>query len=401
MPVTISRRGKRSPPSPIRKLSPLADAAQAKGISIYHLNIGQPDIQSPKEFFDGVNKFSRSVIEYEPSRGRRDLCEAWCSFFNRSLNTYLDADNFLITMGGSEALVYAFCTVCDPGESILVFDPSYANYLGFASLCGIELNPVPTTIEDGFHLPEIATISKYITSKTKAILVSNPNNPTGTAYSKKELQLLLDVANERGLFLIVDEAYREFVYDESVPYTIYNLDGPKDNVIMIDSLSKRFSLCGARIGALVTTNTEVFTVAWKMAQARLAAPSIEQVAAVHLLQNVQEGFVKDAVSEYALRRNALFESLNGIRGVHAHKPEGAFYTVVRLPVENAEDFCCFLLRDFSYQKSTTFLAPASGFYLEEGRGKDEVRIAYVLKCEDIVKAVHIIEKGLEAYKGAS
>jgi aspartate aminotransferase len=395
--IPISNRARITPPSPIRKLAHLATKAKKAGTHVYHLNIGQPDIESPKEFFEGLQLFNQKVVAYEQSQGNEALCVAWSQYTNRTLQLNTKPEQFLITVGASEALVFLFMTCCDPGDEIIIFDPTYANYLGFASIAGVNLVPVLSNMDNDFALPARDKIEQSITSRTRAILLCNPNNPTGTVYSKEELQFLFHLCEEHNLFFIVDETYREFVYDDLTPLSILHLVPKSDRVIVVDSLSKRFSLCGARIGCMLTCNEEVLAAALKIAQARLAAPTIEQFASAYMLERIQDDFLEAVRREFLSRRDALYYALKQIPNVLMHKPKGAFYTVAQLPVDNAENFASFMLDKFSYNKTTTFVAPAAGFYMQNGQGIQEARFAYVLKKSEIEKAIEALAAGLERY----
>lgn len=394
----LSLRARNTPSSPIRRLAYLAAAARAAGTRVHHLNIGQPDLQTPQEFFDGVSHYREKVLSYETSKGNERLCASWSSYMNRTLGLATKSDDFLITMGASEALIFVFMTCCDPGDEVIVFDPTYANYIGFAAISGVTLRPIPCSLDENFKLPTREVILRAVNERTKAILLCSPNNPTGTVYSREELSLLRDICEEREIFLIVDETYREFVYDGKEPLSIFHIAPKDDRVIVIDSLSKRFSLCGARVGCLVTTNREVLSTALHLAQARLAGPTIEQLAASHMLETISPNFVEECRQEYERRREVIFRAFSEIEGVTLHKPSGAFYALVRLPVADAEDFCKFMLTDVSKDGCTTFLAPGAGFYIGEGEGRDIVRVAYVLNSEDIKEAVGAVGYGLERYK---
>ncbi|MBN1569318.1 MAG: pyridoxal phosphate-dependent aminotransferase [Acidobacteria bacterium] len=397
--INLSDRARNTPPSPIRKLAHLAAKAKKSGIHVYHLNIGQPDIESPREFFEGLRLYQQKVVAYEQSQGNENLCIAWSKYINKTLQIHTAPEQFLITMGASEALVFLFMTCCDPGDEIIIFDPTYANYLGFASIAGVQLVPVLSDMKNNFALPARSEIEKKITNRTRAILVCSPNNPTGTVCSREELRFLFDLCEEHNLFLISDETYREFVYDDHKPLSILHLEPNSKRVIVVDSLSKRFSLCGARIGCLLTCNEEVIAATLKIAQARLAAPTIDQFAAAHMLEHIQEDYLEGVRSEFLLRRNALYDALKEIPDVVIHKPQGAFYTVVQLPVNNAEDFASFLLSQFSYKKTTTFIAPAAGFYMQNSQGIQKARFAYVLNKGDIELAIEALAVGLKQYKG--
>jgi len=395
--LRLSNRGRNTPPSPIRKLAPLAAKAKKSGIHVYHLNIGQPDIESPREFFDGLAAYKDKVVAYEQSQGNEGLCAAWSSYINRTLKIRTRPEHFLITTGASEALVFIFMTCCDPGDEIIIFDPTYANYLGFAAIAGVRLVPVLSNLDDNFALPAHKEIEQKITNRTRAILLCSPNNPTGTVCTEQELRFLYELCEENNIFLIVDETYREFVYDDRKPLSILNLVPESDLVIVVDSLSKRFSLCGARIGCLLTSNEDVMATALKIAQARLAAPTIDQFAAAYMLNCIQDDYLENVRKEFRLRRDALYHSLKQIPGVEAHKPMGAFYTVVGLPVENAEDFATFLLSQFSLNGKTTFIAPAAGFYMQNEQGLKKARFAYVLNKSEIEGAIEVLAAGLERY----
>jgi len=396
--IQLSQRARLTPPSPIRRLSHLATDAKAKGTKVYHLNIGQPDIQTPVQFMEGLQKYKDKVLAYEGSAGNEDLRKAWADYMNRTLGLAVPPSELLITTGASEALIFAFMVSCDPGDEIIIFDPTYANYIGFASIAGVKLVPVPCMMDNNFALPSREIIESKISARTKAILLCSPNNPTGTVYSKAELEMLLELCNSRNIFCMVDETYREFVYDSAKPLSVLHLQPRNERIIVIDSLSKRFSLCGARIGSIITCNSEVLKMCLNLAQARLASPTLDQFASAYMLSNIPSDFVNAAISEYERRRNVLYESLSKIKDVVVHKPQGAFYAIARLPVEKAEDFASFLLKDFSHEGATTFVAPASGFYMQNGRGLNKIRIAYVLNCEAIQKAVAILAAGLDAYK---
>jgi aspartate aminotransferase len=395
--VKISNRGRNTPPSPIRKLAHLANKASKSGTHVYYLNIGQPDIQSPKEFFEGLRLFGNKVIAYEQSQGNEGLSVAWSKYINKTLHLNTRPEQFLITVGASEALIFLFMTCCDPGDEIIIFDPTYANYLGFAAISGVHLVPVLSNMDDNFALPASNEIENKITSRTRAILLCNPNNPTGTVYGREELRFLFDLCEEHNLFLIVDETYREFVYDGCAPVSILHLEPNSKRVIVVDSLSKRFSLCGARVGCLLTCNEEVLSAALKIAQARLAAPTIEQHASAYMLEHIQDDFLKGVRSEFQERRNTLYNSLKEIPNVDVHKPKGAFYSVVQLPVDSAEDFAAYLLDKFSYNKCTTFIAPAAGFYMLSSEGISRARFACVLNSREIKSAIEVLAVGLEQY----
>lgn len=393
----ISQKAIDMPASPIRKLVPYAEKAKKAGKIVYHLNIGQPDIETPKVALDAIRNFDHKVIEYSHSAGFE-------SYRNNLAATYqkgglpVNPEDIIITTGGSEALIFGFMTTCNPGDEVIIPEPFYANYNGFAVTAGLTVVPVTATIESGFALPPVAEIEAKITSKTKAIVICNPGNPTGYLYSKEELEQLRDIVQKHDLFLFADEVYREFCYDGAVPFSVLNLEGIEQNVIMIDSVSKRYSMCGARIGALVTKNKEVMAAALKFGQARLSPPTVDQVASEAAL-NTPQSYFDDVVTEYVERRNIMVDGLNNIPGVFCPKPSGAFYCVAKFPVDNAERFCQWLLEDFEFEGQTVMMAPANGFYATPGAGEQEARIAYVLKKDSLRKAVKCLEEALKVYPG--
>lgn len=393
----MSNRAHNTPPSPIRKLAHLATAAKKAGTHVYHLNIGQPDIESPQEFFDGLRAFDQKVVAYEQSQGNEGLCVAWSKYINKTLQIDTHPEQFLITEGASEALVFLFMTCCDPGDEVIIFDPTYANYLGFAAIAGVTLVPVLSNMENNFALPARDKIESRITNRTRAILLCNPNNPTGTVYSREEVDFLHGLCEEHNLFLIMDETYREFVYDELKPFSILHMFPKSRRVVVVDSLSKRFSLCGARLGCMLTCNEELLAMALKIAQARLAAATIDQFAAAYMLEHIKDAYLKNTRNEFQSRRDALYNSLKEVPGVAVHKPRGAFYTVAQLPVNNAEDFAAFMLSQFSYKQKTTFIAPAAGFYMENAQGVQKARFAFVLKKSEIEAAIEVLAAGLKQY----
>jgi len=394
--MDISKRAQEMPSSPIRKLASLADAAKKKGIKVYHLNIGQPDIETPKEIFKAMCEFKNKVLEYGPSGGLVELRLAIVDYF-KDRNISIELDNVWITTGGSEAIIFAMMTVCDVYDEILVFEPFYTNYNGFATMAQVKLVPIPTSVEEGFHLPSKNRIIECITPRTKAILLCNPNNPTGTVYTEEELYILTQIAKKLNLYLLTDEVYREFTYDKRHHVSALELYDIKDRVVVMDSISKRFSACGARIGCLVTRNKKVFDAVLKLGQARLCPPTLEQVGAIAAYKNIDK-YIKPMITEYQHRRDVLYDKLKEIDGVFCNKPEGAFYTVVRLPVRDADHFCAWLLTDFCYRKKTIMLAPANGFYTSLDKGQSEVRIAYVLKEKDLIDALDILKVALEKYQ---
>jgi aspartate aminotransferase len=396
MPI-LSEKAILMPASPIRKLVPYAEKAKTQGTTVYHLNIGQPDIETPEVALNAVKNLDRKVIEYSHSAGFESYRNALSAYYVKN-GIRVSPEDIIITTGGSEALIFGFMTTCNPGDEVIIPEPFYANYNGFAVTAGINVVPVTATIESGFALPPITEIEKKITSKTKGIVICNPGNPTGYLYSKEELEQLRDLVKKHDLFLFSDEVYREFCYDGAVPFSVMNLDGIENNVIMIDSVSKRYSMCGARIGALISKNKEVMAAALKFGQARLSPPTIDQIAAEAALKTPQSYF-DNVVREYVQRRNIMIQGLNSIPGVFCPNPSGAFYCVAKFPVDNAEKFCQWLLEDFSFEGQTVMMAPANGFYATKGAGLQEARIAYVLNQEDLKKAVICLEKALEVYPG--
>lgn len=385
------------PASPIRKLAPFADQAKKSGIHIYHLNIGQPDIETPYQFWEALKTIDRTVLEYSPSNGFEETRNKYAAFFKKRYGTEITGEEVMITTGGSEALLFTLFSILDMDDEIIIPEPLYANYIGFAKSGNIKVVPIPTDFENHFALPSVASFEAKITAKTKAILICNPNNPTGYFYSKNELEQLEILAIKYNLFLICDEVYRDFIYDKELEYTsILSLPNLKDHAILIDSLSKRFSVCGARMGMIATRNKEVLATALKFGQQRLSPPTVEQLGAMALF-DVEENYFEKVNKEYKKRRDTLVEHLNKIDGVKCHTPGGAFYCIVQLPVKDADDFCRWMLSDFHYNNETVMMAPASGFYATEGKGKNEVRIAYVLQSPEIIKAVKCLEEGLKKY----
>lgn len=393
----ISQKALEMPASPIRKLVPYAETAKKQGKIVYHLNIGQPDIETPQVALDAVKNMDRKVIEYSHSAGFESYRNGLSAYYHKT-GINVNPEDILITTGGSEALIFGFMTTCDPGDEVIIPEPFYANYNGFAVMAGLTVVPVTATIETGFALPPIKQIEEKITAKTKAIVICNPGNPTGYLYSKEELEQLRDIVKKHDLILFADEVYREFCYDGAVPFSVMNLEGIANNVIMIDSVSKRYSMCGARIGALITKNKEIMAAALKFGQARLSPPTIDQIASEAALQTPQSYF-DNVVSEYVQRRNIMVDGLNNIPGVFCPKPKGAFYCVAQFPVDDAEKFCQWLLEDFSFEGQTVMMAPANGFYSTKGAGKQEVRIAYVLNQDSLKKAVRCLEEALNVYPG--
>jgi len=393
----ISAKGLAMPASPIRKLVPFADEAKRKGRKVYHLNIGQPDIKTPEGAMDVLKNTDIKVVEYSHSAGilsyRKRLVE-----YYKNQGIDVNENQIIVTCGGSEGILFAFMTCLDPGDEVIIPEPFYANYNGFAVTAGVIVKPVVSTIENGFALPPISEFEKLITPKTKAILVCNPNNPTGYLYSEAELQELRELVIKHDLYLFSDEVYREFCYDGEKHFSVMNLKGIDNNVILLDSVSKRYSACGARIGIFITRNKEIYNVAMKFAQARLSPPTFGQVLSEAAIDTPQSYF--DAViSEYIARRNIVVESINKIPGCFCPNPKGAFYAVARLPIDDSDKFCQWLLEDFEYNNQTVMLAPATGFYSTKGLGKNEVRISYVLKVEDLKAAMKCLEEALKVYPG--
>lgn len=383
------------PSSPIRKLAKYADAAKRNGVHVYHLNIGQPDILTPECAMEAVRTIDRKVLEYSPSQGYKSLRTKMVGYY-AEYGIDLSPDEIIVTTGGSEAVMFAYMACLNPGDEIIVTDPSYANYMAFAISCGAVVKSVKTSIDDGFRLPPIEKFEEQITDKTKAILICNPNNPTGYLYTRSEMNQIRDLVKKYNLYLFSDEVYREFIYTKQPYISACHLEGIEENVILIDSVSKRYSECGIRIGALITKNKKVREAVMKFCQARLSPPLVGQIIAEASLTTPQE-YMDQVYEEYLQRRNFLIDGLNKIPGVYTPTPMGAFYTMVRLPVDDAEKFCEWCLTDFSYEGQTIMMAPGSGFYSTPGAGRDEVRLAYVLNKEDLAKALVVLEKALDEY----
>ncbi len=393
----ISDKGKAMPASPIRKLVPYSEAAKKKGRKVYHLNIGQPDIPTPEVALNAVRNLKEKVIAYSHSAGNESYRKKLAGYY-KSVGINIEYTDLLITTGGSEAVLFAFMTCLNPGEEVIAPEPFYANYNGFATTAGVNIVPVTSYIKNDFALPPIEEIENKITDKTRAILICNPNNPTGYLYSKEELLQLRDIVKKHDLYLLSDEVYREFCYDGEEHFSAMFLEGIEDNVIMMDSVSKRYSECGVRIGALVTRNKEVINTALKFAQARLSPPGLGQIVGEASIDTPPEYF-KEVYNEYIGRRDFLVEELNKMPGVYCPKPKGAFYTVVKLPVDDSDKFAQWILEDFEYNNQTVMMAPASGFYSTKGNGKNEVRIAYVLNKTDLASAMETLAAALKAYPG--
>lgn len=393
----ISQKGLDMPASPIRKLVPYAEKAFAAGKRVFHLNIGQPDIATPDSALEAIKIFDGHVLEYSHSAGfesyRRKLADAYLKN-----DIHVTHEDIIITTGGSEALIFGFLATCNPGDEIIIPEPFYANYNAFAVTAGLKVVPVTATIDNGFALPPIEEIEKKITAKTKAIVICNPGNPTGYLYKKEELEKLSKIVKKHDLFLFADEVYREFCYDGAVPFSVMNLEGLEQNVIMIDSVSKRYSMCGARIGALVSKNKDVVSAVLKFGQARLSPPTIDQIAAEAAL-NTPQSYFDDVVNEYVERRNTLVEGLNSIPGVFCPKPSGAFYCVAKFPVDSAEKFCQWLLEEFDYEGDTVMMAPCNGFYSTPGAGEQEARLAYVLEKSSLERSLECLREALTQYPG--
>ena len=391
----ISQRGKEMPSSPIRKLTPLANEAKARGVKVYHLNIGQPDLPTPQKALDALKNVDRKILEYSPSQGFLSLREKLQAYYRR-FRIELSVNDIIVTSGGSEAVLFAFLACLNPGDEIIVPEPAYANYMAFAVSAGAVIKTVTSTIDTGFALPPVEKFEELITERTKAILICNPNNPTGYLYTRAEMNQIRDLVMKYDLYLFSDEVYREFIYTGSPYISALNLEGIENNVVLVDSVSKRYSECGIRIGALVTRNADVRRAVMKFCQARLSPPLLGQIVAEESIEGTED-YAADVYEEYVERRKCLVDGLNRIEGVYSPIPMGAFYTVASLPVDDADKFCEWCLSDFSYEGETVMMAPASGFYSTPGMGRNEVRIAYVLKKEDLQRALFILEKALEAY----
>lgn len=385
------------PESPIRKLAPLAADAKKRGIKVYHLNIGQPDLPTPQVAIDAIKHVDRKILEYSPSQGYRSYREKLVGYY-RKYGISVTADDIIVTCGGSEAVLFAFMSCLNPGDEIIVPEPAYANYMAFAISAGAKIRTITTTIEEGFCLPKVEKFEELINPKTRAILICNPNNPTGYLYTRREMNQIRDMVKKHDLYLFSDEVYREYIYTGSPYISACHLEGIEQNVVLIDSVSKRYSECGIRIGALITKNKEVRKAVMKFCQARLSPPLIGQIAAEASLDAPEE-YSRDVYDEYVERRKCLIDGLNRIPGVYSPIPMGTFYTVAKLPVDDSEKFCRWCLEEFSYENETVMMAPASGFYTTPGAGRNQVRIAYVLNKEDLRKALIVLRKALEQYPG--
>jgi aspartate aminotransferase len=393
----ISDRAEIMPASPIRKLAPLATAAKERGVHVYHLNIGQPDLPTPQEGLDALRNIDRRVLEYSPSQGFRSFREKLTKYYEK-YQINLDADDIIITSGGSEAVLFAFLSCLNPGDEIIVPEPAYANYMAFAISAGAKIRTISTTIEEGFSLPKVEKFEELINDRTRAILICNPNNPTGYLYTRREMNQIRDLVKKYDLYLFSDEVYREFIYTGSPYISACHLEGIEDHVVLIDSVSKRYSECGIRIGALITKNKKVREAVMKFCQARLSPPLIGQIVAEASL-DATEKYALEVYDEYVERRKCLIDGLNKIPGCYSPIPMGAFYTVAKLPVDDAERFCEWCLTDFEYEGATVMMAPAAGFYTTPGVGKDQVRIAYVLNKADLAKSLEVLKKALEGGPG--
>ena len=393
----ISNKGIAMPQSPIRKLVPFAESAKKKGRKVYHLNIGQPDIHSPEIALDSIHNFSNQVVEYSHSAGFESYRRGLSSYY-QDLGLNIDYTDILVTTGGSEALLFALNSCLDVGDEIIIPEPFYANYNGFSVSSGVKVKPIKTSIHNGFALPNIEEFESLISSETKGILICNPGNPTGYLYSEEELKILRDIVIKHDLFLFSDEVYREFVYDGNKHHSVLNIEGLEQHAIVIDSTSKRYSMCGIRVGCIVSRNKNVMSTALKFAQARLSPPTFGQIAAESAL-NTPASYFKEVVSEYVVRRDILIEGLNKIEGVVCPKPKGAFYAIAQLPIDDADKFAQWILEEFDLNGETVMLAPASGFYSTKGAGKNQVRIAYVLNKDSLKKAINCLDQALKLYPG--
>lgn len=393
----LSKKAERMPASPIRKLVPFAENAQKRGIKIYHLNIGQPDIETPPEYWNAVKNFDNKVLEYSHSAGKESYRRKLATYYQR-YDIDVDYSDIIVTTGGSEALLFALYSCLNPGDEIIIPEPFYTNYNAFAVTAGIVIKPITSTIETGFALPSIDEFEKLITPNTKAIMICNPNNPTGYLYSKEELEQLRELVLKYDIFLFADEVYREMVYDGKKHYSIMTLEGLEENAVVLDSISKRYSACGARIGAIVSKNKQLIDAALRFGQSRLCAPTLDQAGAEAAVE-VKDSYFENVLKEYVSRRDLLVGSLNNMEGVICPNPGGAFYTTVKLPIDDADFFCQWMLDSFEHEKQTVMMAPAPGFYATKGLGQNEVRIAYVLKKEDLRKAMECLAIALKVYPG--
>jgi aspartate aminotransferase len=391
----VSRRGQAMPASPIRRLAPLAEAAKARGTHVLHLNIGQPDIETPACMRDRLKQIESRVLEYSPSNGTPEFVRSLQRYYERRLNLSLAPNQILATTGGSEAILFAFLACANEGDDVMVIEPYYANYKAFATMAGLNIVPVTSRGRDGFHVPPREVFERALTERTRILIICNPSNPTGTVFSREELEMIAGFCREHGLFLISDEVYREFVYDNRRAISALELPGVEDLVVVVDSLSKRYSACGIRLGSLVTRNPQVYDASLRMAQGRLSPPGLAQFIAIGA-ESLGDEYTRETVDEYRRRRDVLYEGLRSMPGVELSRPEGAFYCMPRLPVKDTDDFARWLLSDFQHEGATVMLAPASGFYASP-LGKSEVRLAYVLKVADLERAVEVLRHGLQKY----
>lgn len=394
---SISQRGQSCPPSPIRKLVPFSDEAKKRGVKVYHLNIGQPDIETPPNVLEKIRNVDLKVIEYSHSAGILSYRKKLSEYYSR-VGITVTPDEMIVTTGGSEGILFAMLVCLNPGDEIIIPEPFYANYNGFAVAAGIVVKPIESFIETGFGLPPMSAFEDAITPRTKAIMICNPNNPTGYLYSEEELGLLRDIVKKHDLFLFSDEVYREFCYDGKKHFSVMNLEGIDQNIVLLDSISKRYSACGVRIGVMISKNKNVIATAMKFAQARLSPPTFGQIAGEEAV-NTPESYLTQVLAEYVKRRNIVVESINKMDGCFCPNPGGAFYAVARLPIDDSDKFCQWLLESFDFEGQTVMLAPATGFYSTPGRGKDEVRISYVLNLDDLKSAMKCLEEGVKAYPG--
>ncbi len=385
--------------SPIRKLLPFAVNAKERGIHVYHLNIGQPDIHTPKIMIDAIKKYNEKVLAYGPSQGLKESRDTIRNYLNK-YNYNVSSEDIFITTGGSEAIVFAMMAVCDNRDEIIIPEPFYTNYNGFAAMADVKIRPLTTNVENGFHLPSDEEIEKLINERTKAILICSPNNPTGTVFTREEIERVIKIAEKHDLFVLSDEVYREFVFDGKKHTSVLEFEYAKERIVVMDSISKRFSACGARIGNIVTKNKELMKGILKLGQARLCPPTLEQIGMIEGYKYMNE-FMDDMIKEYENRRDVVYEEVKAIKGVFTEKPEGAFYCILKLPIDDADKFAKWMLTDFEVDSKTVMIAPAQGFYATEGKGIDEVRIAYVLNTTDLKDAINILKKGIETYNKSS
>ncbi len=392
----LSNRGKNMPASPIRRLIPFADEAEKRGIKVYHLNIGQPDIHTPDAIYNAMQEYKEKVLAYGPSQGLLRLRKTISEYLSH-YGIKMTPDEIFITTGGSEAIIFSLMAIADPGDEIIIPEPFYTNYNGFAAMASVKIIPIPTKVEQGFHLPPEDEIVKRISPRTRGILICTPNNPTGTIYTREEMEMIGKITREHNLFVLSDEVYREFVFDGRKHTSIMDIEGLEKQSAIMDSISKRFSACGARVGYIASHNRNFYESILKFGQARLCPPTLEQIGAEAGFKHINE-FMDNMIGEYKKRRDIVYEEIQHIEGAFTEKPEGAFYTVVKLPIDDAETFVKWMLTDFNLNNKTTMVAPADGFYATEGKGKDEVRIAYVLKEEALKDAMRILREGLSVYR---